>query len=243
MQTKNEREKIIMRMLEEGRTSREIIKACHISPNDLSAVRKKLTGDTPSGEPMHTRAYRLFKVKTPYDVALELGITGPEASKYYREYLGLTEQSYLHMLHSILGPKGISELKSLHLALNLNGVRPDKYNEYVKKASRMDIMTAEYQILVRQNLELVNRQNVLKNENKSLQADAINLKETKERLIEEVGLLNENINWLKESNDDLEGHNRILKARAEKRVTELERLDNQMSRTNQDDYRGQTHFG
>ena len=86
--TDKEKEKLAIKMLNEGRTSRDIIKACQISPNRLVAIRRKVNGASPP-QALHTQAYELFKTKKPLEVAIILGITAPEARKYLFDYLML----------------------------------------------------------------------------------------------------------------------------------------------------------
>ena len=76
---------------------------------------------------MYKKAYRLFETKQPFQVALELGISQPEASKYYLEYRILKGLDDLSWFYHTLGHKNITELKSLHRALVRNGVSPNLY--------------------------------------------------------------------------------------------------------------------
>jgi uncharacterized protein YerC len=59
MLSKQEIENEIIRLLQEGKTYREISKILHVSPTQISAVRKKYEGST--NEPgIQTKAYKMF---------------------------------------------------------------------------------------------------------------------------------------------------------------------------------------
>ena len=70
MLSKLEIEKEIIRLLNEGKTYREISKILHVSPTQISAVRKKYEG-TNTEPSFQTKAYKMFlKGKRPIDVAI-----------------------------------------------------------------------------------------------------------------------------------------------------------------------------
>ena len=90
MLSKFEIENEIIRLLQEGKTYREISKILHVSPTQISAVRKKYEGNT--NEPsIQTKAYKMFlKGKRPIEVAIALQIGDEQATKLWKEYLELT---------------------------------------------------------------------------------------------------------------------------------------------------------
>jgi hypothetical protein len=188
MMTDKEKEIMAIKMLNEGLTYPQITHACNISPNTLSAIKKKLTGEKPS-EPMYTKAYRLFETKQPFQVAVELGITQPEASKYYSEYRILKGLDDLSWLYHTLGYKNISELKSLHTALTQKGVKPLQYATLIRKANKIDNLILEEERLVKQNLKMGAHSFDLGQENDRLICQNEDLKETNEELYAENGQL------------------------------------------------------
>ena len=90
MLSKLEIEKEIIRLLSEGKTYREISKILHVSPTQISAVRKKYEGST--NEPsIQRQAYKLFlKGRRPIEVAIALGIGDEQTTKLWKEYLELS---------------------------------------------------------------------------------------------------------------------------------------------------------
>src|SRR4029079_12676535 len=116
MMTDKEKEIMAIKMLNEGRTYPQITHACNISPNTLSAIKKRLAGVIPA-KPMHTMAYELFKTMKPIDlieVAIQLRIPLPDVTKYYFEYLRGKSLNTLLNLSTILSPRAVTELNLLH---------------------------------------------------------------------------------------------------------------------------------
>lgn len=151
IKTAKEKESMVAKMLNDCCTFKQIERTCNVSPNFISATKKKLTGERPS-EPMHTKAYRLFKTKQPYDVAIELGLTQPEVSKYYSEYRHLEGLDDLSLLYSILGHKSITQLKSLHIALAQKGIVPAQYVAFIGMTDKLSNLKLEEEKLMKQNL-------------------------------------------------------------------------------------------
>ena len=85
-----EKEKEIIRLVEEGKTYPQISKELHVSPTQICAAKKKVVGSNiePS---FQTKAYKMFlKGKRPIDVAIALKIDKDETTKLWKEYLQLT---------------------------------------------------------------------------------------------------------------------------------------------------------
>ena len=83
-----------------------------------------------------------------------LGITGPEARKYYYDYLMLEGLDKLLNLCATLGTNAITQMKLLHSALARNGVSPNLYPAYFRKATRIDNLISEEEKLGQQNLKM-----------------------------------------------------------------------------------------
>lgn len=181
MMTDKEKERMAIQMLNQGCASRKIQEACKISPNTLVAIRRKLNGVSPP-QAMHTKAYELFETKQPFQVAVELGITEPEASKYYSEYRRLKSLDDLSWLYHTLGHKNISELKSLHRALTQKGVKPVQYATLIKKVDKIEILKSEEEKLGQQIMKLRNEHAALKQANDFLDEDNAYMKEQNEQL-------------------------------------------------------------
>jgi hypothetical protein len=95
MITRKQNEERIVQLLEQGKTSKEIMREAHVSPNLISAIRKKLEGD--QGHPsIRIQAYEMYLGgKRPIDVAISLQIDNVEAIRYWKEYLQLKGEDTL----------------------------------------------------------------------------------------------------------------------------------------------------
>ena len=181
IKTAKEKESMVIKMLNDGYNSRQITHACQVSSNFVVAIRKKLTGERPS-EPMHIKAYRLFETKGPYQVAIDLGLTHREVSKYYSEYRNLKDLDDLSWLYGTLGHKTITELKSLHRALTRNGITPAQYATFIGKANKIDNLILEEEKLMKQNLNTRAHSSDLEQENERLLWENEDLEQTNEEL-------------------------------------------------------------
>jgi len=106
--TRQEKEKLILDLYNQGKTYKQIAETARVSPRDIKPVlekaekeREKELGINTQEEDnggtanqnqtqkkisISSQAYRLFSEgKTPLDVAIELNIKEPEATKYYRQ--------------------------------------------------------------------------------------------------------------------------------------------------------------
>ena len=111
MLTRQEKEKLVIDLYNQGMTIREISKRARMSFRDIGAILKKASGyieekqeEKPSLSPS-AQAYRLFtEGKAPIDVAISLELAESEVIKYYEEYLNLKQMYELRMVHKELGP-------------------------------------------------------------------------------------------------------------------------------------------
>ena len=92
MLSMKEKDELIVRLLEEGKTNKEILKEAKVSCSRVTKIRKRLEGD--DGEPtIRNQAYKMYlDGKKPIDVAIELKIDNTEAARYWSEYLQLTRE-------------------------------------------------------------------------------------------------------------------------------------------------------
>lgn len=100
--TRAEKEALVKRLYEEGKTIREIAKEAHMSFTDIAAIIRKITGDSSKNSKNNTvkpvksveaRALRLFsKGKTPVEVAIKLDISSEQAETFFIRYWRLKQQ-------------------------------------------------------------------------------------------------------------------------------------------------------
>jgi transposase len=140
--SRKEKEQLVIKLSQEGKTTREIAKQVHVSLRDIGKIQHKLTGDNDdlferdqqkqeeekqkkfkSLSP-YARAFQMFKDKrTLSDVAIELDIKSSVVLDYYNDFLMLTRMNVLVKIYN--------ELKSdFPLFLHLyNRVKKEKLNK------------------------------------------------------------------------------------------------------------------
>jgi len=101
--TREEKEKLVLDLYNEGKSTREIAQIAHMSFRDIGFIidKKEKEKEEREGQAkqttLSTQAYNLFlQGKTPVQVAIELNIREPEATQYYKEYWKLSQ---LHSLN------------------------------------------------------------------------------------------------------------------------------------------------
>src|SRR5829696_8777426 len=102
MLTRQEKERLVIDLYNQGKTIRDIAKEVRISFRDIGSILKKVEKEvkqdikellSPS-----THAYRLFsKGKTPIEVAISLNLSEAETTKHYEEYWDLNQMHDLRM--------------------------------------------------------------------------------------------------------------------------------------------------
>jgi transposase len=119
--SRKEKEKLVINLTQEGKTTREIAKQAHISLRDIGKIQHKLTGDEELFEreqkkqdaekekqkrkPLlpYAQAFQMFKDKrTLADVAIELDIKSSVVLDFYSEYLSLTRMDWLVKIYNEL---------------------------------------------------------------------------------------------------------------------------------------------
>jgi hypothetical protein len=103
--TREEKEKLVLDLYNEGKTTREIAQAAHMSFRDIGAVidKKEKEKETIEGQSRQitqsTQAYKLFSDgSTPEEVAIALNLRQPQVTEFYTEHWKLNG---LYMLNQI----------------------------------------------------------------------------------------------------------------------------------------------
>jgi len=127
MLTRKQKEELIIKLLEEGRTFKEISKIAHASYSQISQINKRLQGDD-SQPNIRNQAYRMYNENKDADpisvAAIALQIDEAEATKYWHEYLlGKKEFKLLKIRKELKGDYSAfvnfyMEMKSKHCGLN-----------------------------------------------------------------------------------------------------------------------------
>jgi hypothetical protein len=108
MLTRQEKERLVIELYNQGKTIREISKEVRISFRDIGAILRKESGEEQNEKQSllspSSQAYRLFlEGKTPIEAAIALDLGESETTKYYEEYLNLKQMYDLQMVYEELG--------------------------------------------------------------------------------------------------------------------------------------------
>jgi hypothetical protein len=151
-QTPAEKEQCVLDMLESGYGWNLIMKECHVSPNTISSVKKKYSGDDTSKSARQiskeTQALKLFKEGwKPLDIAIELDLEPDsvfQIQKKFYQLIGLDEfnQAY-HQINGNLGP-----FLQIIDSMNRFGMNVEQILDAVKYGNALPYLHNHYIILV-----------------------------------------------------------------------------------------------
>jgi hypothetical protein len=108
--SKKEKENLVIKLANEGKTTREIAKEARISLKIIGQILNKVTGDdagekeqSPNPKSDYARAFKMFQDGRPLtDVAIELDIEASTVTCYYRDYLKLMNMGRLVTIYDEL---------------------------------------------------------------------------------------------------------------------------------------------
>jgi len=114
--SKSEKEDLVIKLANEGRTTREIAEQVHISFRAIGKIIDRVTGDDVAIEDEekerrlknlspYAQAFKMFKDGLPLaDVAIELDINADTILSYFRDYLRLSRmESLVDMYNELKG--------------------------------------------------------------------------------------------------------------------------------------------
>src|SRR5215216_4689789 len=125
MLTRQEKERLVIDLYNQGRTIRDIAKELRMSFRDIGSILKKASGEMEENQDKEqlsllspsTQAYRLFsRGKAPIEVAIELDLAESETTKFYEEYLDLKQMHDLRMVYEEIGGDIVHFLKLYKLS-------------------------------------------------------------------------------------------------------------------------------
>jgi hypothetical protein len=162
MLTRQEKERLVIDLYNQGKTIREISKEVRISFRDIGAILRKESGKEQNEKQSlspSTRAYSLFSEgKTPIEVAIALNLTESETTRFYEEYLNLNNMHELRMLHEEIGSDIVHFLELYKLSkdayikpkhvvnlLQMSNALPLLEQKYKKLRNEIDFLESEKQ--------------------------------------------------------------------------------------------------
>lgn len=113
--SKKEKEQMVIKLAQEGKTTREIAKIVHMSLKDIGEIIRKFTGDHKDSKSNKieddkkklspcNQAFQIFREKKPLtEVAITLDLDADTVLDYYLDYTRLTGMYELTILYNDLG--------------------------------------------------------------------------------------------------------------------------------------------
>ncbi len=150
-QTPEEKEECVLDMLDRRYGWTQICKECHVSPNTISSIKKKFSGDDASKSvsqiSKETQALKLFKEGwKALDIAIELDLEPDsvfQIQKKFYQLIGLDEfnQAY-HQINGNLGP-----FLQIIDSMNRFGMNLEQILDAVKYGNALPYLQNHYLIL------------------------------------------------------------------------------------------------
>jgi hypothetical protein len=150
MSTPNDKDRFIKKLLEQGKTYREIMKIAHTSPATIKKVDDQLKqANTPLTRSKRIEAFEIFDRQTPigsnvYQVITELDISVQDVEKFRVEYLSLKRRDKLALM---LGDEKLLGLIPLHHEMLRRGKTMDDLEKGLGLATSLAQMEVRYQEL------------------------------------------------------------------------------------------------
>jgi chromosome segregation ATPase len=204
--TRQEKEKMILDLYNQGKTYKEISEIVRVSPRDIKPVlakaekerekelgintqdrKKDDTGNSQTQKAhIFNQAYRLFSEgKPPLDVAIELDLKEKDVTKYYREYWKLRQIYSLNMVYEEIGDD-IIHITKIHRKIRAAGMRVDQAINLIKNANN-DLPTLE------------EKYQKLKREVSSLELKKLEAEKTLNDLLDQIDRSEKILKWLETS--------------------------------------------
>ncbi len=139
---------MVFQLASQGRTTREIAKAAHISPKDIGTIIRKFTGEDTDYQTkprsLTSKAFQMFKQnKSRVDVAIALNLESDHAVTLFEDYLQLLNRDKLMAIYEDLG-NGIYLLDYLFHHMKYEGiVTKDAISRFTEMAGRLTRLDEE----------------------------------------------------------------------------------------------------
>ena len=164
--TRQEKEKLILDLYNQGKTYQQIASIARVSVRDIKPVLEKAekererelgittqegkendsNNDQPQKSSVASQAYRLFSEgKTPLQVAVELNLREAETTKYYREHWRLKQLNNLNLIYEDI-KEDIFPLAKLYRRIEKAGIGTEQAINLIKMAKYdLPVIEQKYQ--------------------------------------------------------------------------------------------------
>jgi hypothetical protein len=209
--TRQEKEKMILDLYNQGKTYKEISEIVRVSPRDIKPVlakaekerekelgintqdwKKDDTGNSQTQKAhIFNQAYVLFSEgKPPLDVAIELDLKEKDVTKYYREYWKLQQIYSLNMVYEEIGDD-IIHITKIHRKIRAAGMGVDQAINLIKNANN-DLPTLE------------EKYQKIKKEVSSLEFKKLEAERTLKDFLDQIDRSENMLKWLETSSQEEE---------------------------------------
>ncbi len=154
--SKRQKEKLVIKLAHEGKTTRAIAKEVHISLKDIGRIINRATGDDP--DPIekeqeeiekqkrlkslspYARAFQMFHDEVPLtDVAIELDIKTDGVLDFYADYLRLLSMGGLVTMYNDVG-NDITLFFYLYSRIKKEGLEMDDVKELLEEQQELKVL-------------------------------------------------------------------------------------------------------
>jgi hypothetical protein len=196
MSTKNEKDQLIKKLLEQGKTYREIMKIAHASPTTIKKIdNQRQQVSEPAAKSNRLKAFQIFDRQSPrgssvYQVITELDISVQDAEKFQVEYLKLKRRDELALM---LENKNLLGLIPVYPEMQTRGLTVYDLEKGSRLSTSLAKMEARYQELGTHIRSAQNRIIQLDDEAASLYKKSNMLKKEIESLSESKEILKQEL--------------------------------------------------
>jgi hypothetical protein len=163
MLTDEDKEKIVLELLAQDKTVREICKTAKVSPGTVSRIKKGIRANGMQSN-IRTRAFKMFKRgKKPIDVAITLDVPHDETIKLWGQYLELNNESvFLKIKDELQGKFGL--FVKLYKDMKANNRTVEEMRIGLETAQNIEAKTSYLDALREQISEAENKKSKLQEE-------------------------------------------------------------------------------
>jgi hypothetical protein len=137
--SKKEKEELVVKLYQDGKTIREIAHIVHLSFTDISKIIRKLNGQNDNDDidlkdkSIETRAIYLFSIgKSPLEVAIELNMPSAEVHDLQEEFWALNQLHDLAFVYGEIKNSLPSFLKLFHSLNELGMLNEESLSSFLK---------------------------------------------------------------------------------------------------------------
>jgi hypothetical protein len=165
--TRQEKEKFVLDLYNQGKTYREIAQELRISPRDIGFILRKAAAEEEGEEEnekeyadkkteqeeeqqlsISSQAYKLFYTgKGPIDVAIELNLPEQQVTKLHKQYCKLREINSLNMIYEEIGDKHFMSILRLYLDIKSKGISIEQLGNALEIVDKLPELQKRFESL------------------------------------------------------------------------------------------------